>query len=82
MCIAIVYYIMHVFFALIVVLRSGIRLGRLLYLVVQPNEVMSGRLVNICSAGYNNCKYYNDTHLTFPALSCTSKACLKFSYKF
>ena len=59
-----------VFFALILVLRSGISLGWLIYFVVQLNEVMSGRLVNMCSVGYNNCKCI-DTCLTFPALSCT-----------
>ena len=36
-------------------------------------EVMSGRLVNTCSTG-KCCKCCIDTHLTFPALSCTSKA--------
>ena len=45
----------YVFFALIVVLRTGIKLGLLIYLVVHQNEVMSGRLVNICTVGNNNC---------------------------
>ena len=62
------------FFALSVVLRSGIKLGWLIYLVVHPNHVMSSRLVNTHSAWYNNCKCCIDSCLTFPALSCTSKA--------
>ena len=64
----------YAFFALIVVFRSGIRLEWLIYLVMWSNEVMSGRLVNTCSVGYNYCKCCIDTHLTFSALSCTSKA--------
>ena len=67
-----IYYVICVFFPLIVVLRLGIRSGWLIYLVVWPDEVMSGKLVNTCSAGYNNCKHCIDTHLTFQALSCTS----------
>ena len=67
----------YVFFTLMAVFRSGIKLGWLIYLVVHPNEVLSGRLVNTCSTGYNNCKccIVQETH--FPALSCTSKALSK-----
>ena len=63
--------------ALILVLRSDIRIGWLIYLVVWPNEVMSGRLVKMCSVGYNNWKCCIDTWLTFQALSCTSNALSK-----
>ena len=45
-----------VFFALTVVLRSSIKLGWVIYLIVHPSEVMEGRLVNMWSVGYNNCK--------------------------
>ena len=62
------------FFLLIVVLRSGIRLAWLMCLIVEPNEVMSGRLIRMYSVGYNNCKCCIDTHLTFPTLSCTPNA--------
>ena len=71
-----------VFFALMLVLRSGIKLGWIIYLAVHPNEVMSGRLVNTCSAGYRNCTYCIDTCLTFPALSCASQTLSEISYKF
>ena len=60
-------------FALLVVLRSGY-VRWLAYLVACPNEVLSGRFVNTCSVGYNNCKCCIDTHLTFPALTCSSEA--------
>ena len=75
------FLLMHVFFvscmwdfALMVVHKSGIKLEWLIYFLVCPNEVTSGRLVNICSAGCNNCRSCIDTHLTFPELSCTSEA--------
>ena len=41
------------FFALMVVPRSCIKFGWLIYLVVCPNEIMPDRLVNTCSVGYN-----------------------------
>ena len=50
---------------------------QVIYFVVQLNNVMSGRLDNTCSAGCNICKCCIDTHLTFPALSCTSKTLSK-----
>ena len=68
------------FFAFMVLI-SVIKLGWLIYLVVCPNEGMSGRLVNTCSMGYNNCKCYIDTHLTLPALSCTSQTLSKIFLK-
>ena len=55
----------YVFFALMVVLRSGIKLEWLIYLLVCPHNVMSGKLVNTCSLWYNNCKCCIDTYLTF-----------------
>ena len=67
----------YAFYTLIIVLISGIRLGWLIYLAVWPNEVMSGRLVNTCSVGCNNCKYCIDTYLTFLVSSHISKALSK-----
>ena len=68
-------FVMHVsFFTLMVVLGSGIKLGWLIYFVACPNEVISGRLVNTCSVLCNSCRCCIETCLTFPELSCTSKA--------
>ena len=71
----------HALFAVILIVRSGIRLGWLIYLVVHPNEVMSDRLVNTCSAGNNNCKCSIDTPWPFWHGLVHQKFCLKFSYK-
>ena len=38
-------------FALIVVLRSNIKLGWLIYFVIHPKEFISRRLFNTCSVG-------------------------------
>ena len=65
---------MCAFFPSTVVLRLGIMLGWLMYLVVCLNDAISGRLVNTCSVEYNNCKCCIDTCLNIPALSCTSNA--------
>ena len=56
-------------FALMVVLKSYIKHGWLIYLLVCQKEFISGRLVNICSVGCNHCKY-----LILPEFSWTSKA--------
>ena len=56
-------------FALMVALRSGIKFRWLIYFMVHPKEFISGRLVNTCSVGCNNCRCWIDTHLTFPELS-------------
>ena len=72
---ACIYYACEVF-ALMVVFRSGIKLGWLIHLMVCPNDFISGRLVNTCSAGCNNCRCCIDTHFTLPTLSCHFKNAL------
>ena len=52
----------------------GTNLGWLMYLVVHPNVVRSGRWISTWSVGCSNCKCWMDTHLTFPVLSCMLKA--------
>ena len=61
-------------FVLILVSKSGIRFGLLMYFVVHSKEFISGRLVNTCSTGCNSCKCQIDTLLTFPKWSWASKA--------
>ena len=56
------------------VCRLGVRLGWLMYFIIYPNEVILGRCANICSVGCGNWRCCIDTHLTFPVVSCTSKA--------
>ena len=56
------------------VCRSGIRLGWLMYFIIHPNGVMSGKCINTCTAGYSNCRCCTDTHLIFSVISCMPQA--------
>ena len=44
-------------FALMVVLKSCIKFGWLMYLVAHQKEFISGKLVNTCFVRCNHCKY-------------------------
>ena len=74
-CICVLYFdcsIMLAWSIYLVVCPNEVMSGRLVNTKHCPNENMSSRLVNTCSAGCSNCKCCIDNHLTFPVLSCTS----------
>ena len=61
--------------------KLGMRLGWLMYFIVLPN-VMSVRCIRTCSFWCNNWRCCIDIHLTFLALSCTSRALSDIFYRF